>query len=1340
MDYTRVGSDISELFERRASAQPAHVAIRDAGRSITFRELAAAVCRCAAELAARCVARGDVVALALPRSAASVAWLLAIWRAGAVYVPIEHASPPARVDALVRHAGAKLRIRPPAHPSPAAALLECLGVVYELALEASAAPEVELPAGCCYILYTSGSTGAPKGVLGSAAGLLLRCEWAWCALPFARGEVVAHKTSLGFVDHLAEVVGTLLAGCALSVLPDALVRDPCALVRALAAERVSRLVVVPALLVSLLTACERAAVEGEGPCLPGLRLVACSGESLPAPLCARFGRLMPAGCRLLNLYGATEVSADVTWHDATPPPTPRQPLDGRPAQRGGAAAPPIVPLGRPLDEHVLVLLRDLPSAGGADARHGGGDDCDGTRLEEGAGAVGEICIGGPYCALGYLADPELTASRFVAIGADELERADRAGHVQPLGGATAVRAAGGGAVTFFRTGDLGRLDGRGVLHYLGRLDEQLKVRGARVEPQEVEACLGAHPSVQQAAVVAWWAAPEDGARAELRGREAPNGDVLVAFVAVSAADGAGAEEAEGAGLAVPAQGSAPHAESAAGGAAPHGSGALLPWAQLRAELHLSLARTLPPHALPAHIVRLERLPLTQSGKLDRRRLRERAALWRAPAPRGDGERAEGAAQGSGGGALLLDPAALRARVRQLVLSLSPALAEAAAAEAAEPSAHAAEAATADNAGTGATALQLDEVPLRAAGISSLGAAQLGHALWACGVRLPMELLLREDCSVSAICAHATHARIGGGVGAVADSAARVGGLLPLPRLSAQGGSSAPPDREGARPPAVPPAAAESDARAIPALAALAHWRFDAGAEPAVLPPVPVASAAELAAAGAYFAGKGPHHAEPSAQPAGAAKWWARANERGGKPDALPCAPAVGRGARLLCAWRWAARKCVDSSALVLQPAGQAALAVVASHSGEVACLELASGARRWQTALPDRVESSAAGSADGAALFVGCYDGCVYALSAADGRLLWSCATGGEVKAAPCVVCAPGGSARCGGPAETVWVGSFDRHIYALDAITGACLLKHAAGAAVYASATSCAAPPSCPRGPLASVLSGDGAACASSADGEDLLILCATLKGRVLAFDAATRGIVWAVELGHAVFASLRADCAAGLVLAGCVDGSLRALELRTGRVRWACETGGPVFATPCVHRRAAAESLYYASSQSGCLVCVGGDGRVCWRARLPGLGGHSAPSTAGDLLVIGSTDGWLHLLSASTGAQLDALRLPGAVHSSPVLCALHSRVVVGCRDSSAYCLQLAPAPLRPARMEPVGGQLAELHGAPCVAAAAAAALGGGGSGAVGAQVADERAGAARLQVLSRVLGNLAG
>ena len=357
-----------------------------------------------------------------------------------------------------------------------------------------------------YILYTSGSTAAPKGVVAPHRGALNRFAWMWEAYPFHPGEKIAQKTSLSFVDSIWEMFGALLRGVPTVVVPDAAAKDPVELARWLARRRATRLVVVPSLLRELIDQADIARS------LRALRYCFSSGEALPTALAVRFRAVLPS-CRLINLYGSSEVAGDIAYYEV----------------EGGERALAI-PIGRPIANSRIYLLDD--------------------GLEPvPIGARGEIYVGGDNLARGYL-DPRSSAEKFVA---------------DPFSGAEGAR--------LYRTGDLGRYRADGNIEFLGRRDRQIKIRGVRIEPGEVEAALASHPAVQQCLLTAQ--APQSATDNRKSKIENPKSNhVLVAYV-VSGND-----------------------------------------RPTTAELRLFLKERLPDSMIPAAFVFLDALPLLPNGKVD----------------------------------------------------------------------------------------------------------------------------------------------------------------------------------------------------------------------------------------------------------------------------------------------------------------------------------------------------------------------------------------------------------------------------------------------------------------------------------------------------------------------------------------------------------------------------------------------------------------------------------------------------------------------------------------------------------------------------------------------------
>ncbi|HEX6350007.1 MAG TPA: amino acid adenylation domain-containing protein, partial [Candidatus Dormibacteraeota bacterium] len=432
-------SRLHELFAEQAGRTPNAVALLDRGRRVTYRDLERRANRLAQRLVALGARRETVVGVCLERSAETVVALLAILKAGAAYLPLDPAYPRARLAHMLEDSRAPLLVTTSALAErlPAGSARRVLLDRERAAIARRPSADPGVPGGAedlAYVIYTSGSTGEPKGVMATHRATVNRLAWMWRSFPFQAGEVTCQKTALSFVDSVWEIFGPLLRGVPALVVPDAVARDPDALLQALAAARVSRLVAVPSLLRMLLD------VQPQlGAALPDLRLLVSSGEALPVELARRLRRALP-GVRLLNLYGSSEVAADATWHEVTD------------AEPEGPLA-----IGRPIfNVRVRVLdpaLEPVP-----------------------IGVPGEVYVGGDALARGYWGRRELTAERF--------------------------RPDPHGPGLLYRTGDLGHFRRDGSLVYLGRVDQQVKVRGARVELGEVEAELKRLPEVAEAAVVA----------------------------------------------------------------------------------------------------------------------------------------------------------------------------------------------------------------------------------------------------------------------------------------------------------------------------------------------------------------------------------------------------------------------------------------------------------------------------------------------------------------------------------------------------------------------------------------------------------------------------------------------------------------------------------------------------------------------------------------------------------------------------------------------------------------------------------------------------------------------
>ncbi|WP_126896729.1 non-ribosomal peptide synthetase, partial [Streptomyces sp. WAC 01420] len=492
---TVAGGSWLALFGEQVARTPDAVAVIAEDEEVTYAELDERASRLAGVLVARGVGAESVVGVMLERSVGLVVALLAVWKAGGAYLPMDPEHPADRITFMLEDVRPLCVITRRALanelPDGLAVVVDGAGVADgSAAVVANAVPGPEQSA---YVMYTSGSTGVPKGVVVSHGALVNHMGWMQREFGLGSRDRVLHKTPFGFDASVWELWWPLMAGAVLVVAVPGGHRDPGYLARLIERERVTVAQFVPSLLAAFLS--EPLAV-GCG----SLRLVFAGGEVLSADVFERaVGVLGVAPC---NLYGLTEATVDTTfWRSG--------------AEKGGVG----VPIGRPVDNTRVYVL-------------------DGWLGPVPPGVVGELYVAGVGLARGYQGRPGLTAERFVAC---------------PFGGV---------GERMYRTGDLARWTADGRLVFEGRVDDQVKVRGFRVEPAEIEAVLTAHPEIGRALAVV---------------REDASGDKrLVAYVVP---DGKGGVEAEA--------------------------------------LRAFTAERLPEYMVPSAVVVLDELPLTVNGKVDR---------------------------------------------------------------------------------------------------------------------------------------------------------------------------------------------------------------------------------------------------------------------------------------------------------------------------------------------------------------------------------------------------------------------------------------------------------------------------------------------------------------------------------------------------------------------------------------------------------------------------------------------------------------------------------------------------------------------------------------------------
>jgi non-ribosomal peptide synthetase component F len=244
---------ILSLFDEQVRRTPRQAAYLQGDVSLSYAELNARANQLARYLLQAGVAPGAPVGLCIKRSLEAVTALLAILKAGGTYVPLDPAYPLQRQEYMLKNSGVRVLVGMSATLEALAQLSE-RPIFLDREADAIAGQSTEdlphhlSPESPLYILYTSGSTGQPKGVVGTHRAALNRFSWMWQVIPFEAGEVTCQKTALSFVDSVWELFGPLLRGTPSAIIPDEAVKDPAALVTELSMRKVTRIVVVPSLL------------------------------------------------------------------------------------------------------------------------------------------------------------------------------------------------------------------------------------------------------------------------------------------------------------------------------------------------------------------------------------------------------------------------------------------------------------------------------------------------------------------------------------------------------------------------------------------------------------------------------------------------------------------------------------------------------------------------------------------------------------------------------------------------------------------------------------------------------------------------------------------------------------------------------------------------------------------------------------------------------------------------------------------------------------------------------------------------------------------------------------
>ncbi len=418
-----------DIFRASAARCPDKTALALIGTSdrLSYSELDRRSDRVAANLALLGVKRGDFVGLWLKRSLDLHVGLLGILKAGAAYIPFDAEAPADRVASCLADCGAKLLVSHVAMGSETAKLASPVANVETMLENDGNATGIEAAtyADPAYAIYTSGSTGKPKGIVITHRNICHYLRAGNEALGFRESDVVLQQASVAFDLSLEEIFVPYLVGATLKVATADTVKQTDRLPEIIEAEGITVIDTVP----TLLSMFERD--------VPSLRVIVLGGEACPPALVERFAR---PGRFLFNTYGPTETTVVATFAEL----------------RAGDT----VTIGRPIANYTAYVVDDQMNL-------------------VAPGVTGELVVGGPGVAQGYINLPEMTAKKFVANPFDPGSVRD------PI---------------LYRTGDAVSLDSEGRFAFHGRIDDQVKIRGYRIELGEIESLIAAEPGVRTAAV------------------------------------------------------------------------------------------------------------------------------------------------------------------------------------------------------------------------------------------------------------------------------------------------------------------------------------------------------------------------------------------------------------------------------------------------------------------------------------------------------------------------------------------------------------------------------------------------------------------------------------------------------------------------------------------------------------------------------------------------------------------------------------------------------------------------------------------------------------------------
>lgn len=454
-----LGQNYVELFEAQVERTPDAVAVLTHDGQLTFRELNQRANRLGRYFRRQGVVQDTLVGICLPRSADMLAVMLGAWKAGGAFLPLDPHHPPERIGFMLRDAGVIRLVTTTSLLTRVRDVSAATEIICIDTCEASLVQEDESnpavvtePDALAYVLYTSGSSGAPKGAMITHANVGHYAQTMALALGVRADDIYLHTASFSFSSSIRQFAVPLSCGAAVSIASIEEIRDPRSLFETVRQQRVSILDFVPSFSAGCLQALMSLDHAKRADLLDNqVRLMLSASEPLPSALIEKWRCLCRPQVTFINMFGQTETTGIVTVHPIAASDDPVA----------------IVPIGKPIANTQIYVL---------DALH----------RPVPAGIGGELYVGGAGIGRGYINDPERTASNFIR----NPFRFDRGEWLQ-------------------RTGDLARYRPDGTIEILGRVDHQIKIRGFRIEPGEIEAALLLHPEVRECVVGVTADASED---------------------------------------------------------------------------------------------------------------------------------------------------------------------------------------------------------------------------------------------------------------------------------------------------------------------------------------------------------------------------------------------------------------------------------------------------------------------------------------------------------------------------------------------------------------------------------------------------------------------------------------------------------------------------------------------------------------------------------------------------------------------------------------------------------------------------------------------------------------